>query len=99
MTSMKWSWTEEERRAYWEKWKARGKAAFLWRVGMLGMALPWGAVMLVYFLFIDPDSHELREELPFIGYVELNAVFVVVSILVGLLFALATWLGMRRKYG
>jgi len=93
---MKWRWTtEEERRAEWPMWKARGKVAFLWRVGILRMGMIWSAGMLIYAIFFSPRTHG-----PSIGeYVIIATVTVFIAVLVGLSFGLISWRQMMKKYG
>jgi hypothetical protein len=92
---MKWRWTtEEERQAEWPKWRARGKVAYLWRVGILRMGVIWGAGMLIYAILFSPRTHE-----PSIGeYVIIAVATISIAVLFGLSLGLISW-QMMKKYG
>jgi hypothetical protein len=92
---MKWRWTtEEERRAECLRWKARGKVAYLWRVGILRMGVLWGAGMLIYVIFFSPRTHEPSTG----GYVSIAAVTIFVAGLFGSSVGLILWRQMMNKY-
>jgi hypothetical protein len=93
---MRWGWTEEARRTEWPKWKARGKVAFLWHVGILRFGVLWGAGMLVYWV-IEISPHMHASFIP--AYAAITAITIFIAALFGLSLGLLTWWGMMKKYG
>ena len=93
---MKWRWSEEEVRAEWPKWKAQGKAAYLWRHGVLKMGVTYGAGMLIFEIFFLT----LQEgTIPFAGYLGIVVVTILIAVLFGLSVGLIVWRQMMKKYG
>jgi len=97
---MKWGWTEEARRTGWPKWKARGKVAFVWHVGILRLGLLYGllygAGTLVYLIIeISPGMNASSTP----AYAGLAGITIFIAVLFGLSMGLLSWRAMMKKYG